>query len=704
MAAFNPSAVEKAIAVLDLLRSDEQFANKTPIFISIGGGDGHELEHLLRHSSGRTGVLIEMHAQLAQRAAQRRLPEGKRIDVVADAAQKSIGRAMELAERAREAGSGDYFAVTCHAVIHELFDRGGAEFDPIRFFSAIFAHRAVPTWFTYREPGAPKEWPAEVVLAADCAPESLLELTKVVAGRHPKLGQLQPEPHVSGDGVRLHKDMAIEVLAKLFYLGDLEHEIEERSTSVNHKSLTNALWAAIGENARHEHRAQIVPRSAPTRSFVEKWGALRVRVSELREDFSTQPLAVPESQTRIVAWRIPPVVTAATTDAEFGLRADLRLANEALKSSDQELLRAVLVSRARAWIESDEKVEAISFLRAVVLQMPHNSFEVLWCKYLQAIAGLFEGNPEFAAIFRAGDDAHRVGLGALFEAERMEHARKAGDRADAIRIANELRVNQIGPDPDEMTDIQRYVIGTTRFLTANLLRYGGKYAEAAKWIERAEDLFKPSIPSHETELAHCFYAKQVCISMTGASEFEILDSSWGGRSKQFAGALIRLTYSHAAWFTNDIESAFRHAEEAARQFTQTGLRRYAERASTICGLLRIWQSLSRNLQPDYSLVPTVTGRIVKAIVNGDDLEFVNEQLRTARASLVLGLLQFGAFSTSYSAEIEAGVEVPWTLSSSGEGRWQWVSGERAYSLRAIDGVLRTRLNIPNNLQVPLIAD
>src|SRR5437762_12323280 len=47
----------------------------------------------------------------------------------------------------------------------------------------------------------------------------------------------------------------MELLAKLFYLEDLQHEIQERSTAVDHSVLQNTLLLAIGDAAVVEGRA-----------------------------------------------------------------------------------------------------------------------------------------------------------------------------------------------------------------------------------------------------------------------------------------------------------------------------------------------------------------------------------------------------------------------------------------------------------------
>lgn len=304
--AFETSARAKAESVLALLSKEQPFSALTPVFLSIGGGDGAELQHLLEGSSANSGVLIEGVRTLAEMARTRaaKLQDGKNIEIYEGDAKQKIHEAMSRAADLVAAGRGDYLCVTCHAVLHELFDRGEVPFDPIQFFSAIFGDRSISTWLTYREPGIPEKWPEVVLLQAACQPQSLLLLAREICRRHPAMRDLRPEPHVLGDYVRMNRVLAMEVLAKLFYLPHFAHEIEERSTAVNHERLTNVLWHAIGDRAREAMRANVISISQATDSFVDCWRRYGVTVLGMNEDSSTYRLAVAESQTRVIAWRL----------------------------------------------------------------------------------------------------------------------------------------------------------------------------------------------------------------------------------------------------------------------------------------------------------------------------------------------------------------------------------------------------------------
>lgn len=301
--AFKTSARRKAETVLGFLKDGTFPANK-PVFVSVGGGDGEELAHLLENSTATDGVLLELSDAFADRARNRKLRDGKRIRVVQGSAQARIAEAMEYAAHLVRQGCGDALIITCHAVIHEMYDRGDIGFDDLGFFGPIFKYPDLPTGFTYREPGDIEGWPDELLVSADCDPESLLKLAEAIRGRHEALKKLTPAPQtIAGESLRVHRTLGLELLAKLFYLEDLPHEIEERSTSIDHDRLNNAIHTAIGDRARFENRAVSQTQGGPTGSFVEKWKRMKVRIETRQAGKPKEARSVPEFQKRMIVWR-----------------------------------------------------------------------------------------------------------------------------------------------------------------------------------------------------------------------------------------------------------------------------------------------------------------------------------------------------------------------------------------------------------------
>ena len=692
--AFRESAREKAQDVLKHLSGDPRFASKKPVFVSIGGGDGEEISFLLENSTGQVGILIEMADQLADVAQKHTLPAGKGLQILAKSAQAAIGEAMEAASSACRSGKAEAIIVTCHAVIHELYDRGN-QFDPVDFFGKIFANHDIPTWFTYREPGAPEKWPMVVGISANCSPQSLLALAEAIMSRHPTFQRLLPKPCIAGDGIRVHKDLGMELLSKFFYLRDLSHEINERSTAVNHQDLRNALWTAIGQKAQIEQRANLVSYSAPTKSFISKWEALRVVVNEIRDDHSTTPLGIAESQTRVVAWRLPPQ----PSQPSVAMGSDIALAYEAFKGADEILLDSLLVSRGRSWIESPDRNQGVELLENVVKTSPPTSIRALWSHYLLSIAELFAGKLGGLSFFEKGDRLDHAGLRNLFRAEQMEFLRKSGEPNRALDIANSL-VKDLVAEEDPPLDLDRYALGTAYFLISNFLRFGGRYEQAVVFIDKAESFFKPGIASHATELAHCFYARQVCIAMTGIASFSQPKAE---AVQQFAAALIELSYSHAAWFIGRIEPAQAHAERAASRFEKIGTLGYVRRANSVLSLLRIWSALSSGSNPNYNALDGKLSRGVAALMNGDDQEFLLGWFANLRPSTAVGVLQLPKkFSKDFGKNV--GVKLPRTLEQQSENVWKWGPGLTVASFSEADQVLRKQIGIPIERTIPLIAD
>src|ERR1044072_4642953 len=585
---FRASARDKAAFVLDLLREPSfPFSGLKPVFVSIGGGDGEEIDYLLTNTNATAGVLVEMGHGLATLARERTpfLPDGKTVEVFEGDAKDKVDDAIKFAHDLVKKGKADYLVVTCHAVIHELFDRGKEKFDALAFFASIFSDVDVPTWFTYREPGVPEKWSETVLLASHCSPQSLLLLAEAIRNRQQTLHELLPSPKIIGDHVRLHKTLAMELLAKLFYLPDLAHEIEERSTAVDHTILTNTLWLAIGETAQRENRANITSFSAPTKSFISLWQSFGVRIKTLNQLSITSPLPIAESQTRLVAWRLsPPKIKVAEQNLVSELKADLGnipqcshllldLTLDALERKDFDLLNALLISKGRAWIESSEKDIAIKLLRTITSQFPKSSFTHLWCHYLLSIATLFAGEEIFVEMFpeKLGDTAEPFRLGILFKAERMEFLRKLNRGNEALLIANKILPLLDSNNFEVSSSLNRYILATCKFLLGSLLRYGGLYQDAWKLIDQAQKIFTPGVDSHDTELAHCYYAKAVCTAMTGISNFDTPFDLGSANTRQFAGALIKLSYSHAAWFLKDEIRSKQYALEAAGGFSSLGI-------------------------------------------------------------------------------------------------------------------------------------
>lgn len=714
---FQTSARGKAEAVLSSLKTTgTPFDNMRPIFLSIGGGDGEELHALLEQSEATLGILVEKTKEFADMARERqaRLPPGKTIQVYEGDAQRRVPEAIQFARSQINAHHGDFLAASCHAVIHELYDRGEEEFDLAGFLGSIFRYQDLPIWFTSREPGVPAKWPEVVLLGADCRSESLLELANAIIVRHPELEVLKPKAHIFGDYLRLHKTLAMEVMVKLFYIDDLSYEITERSTAVDHAKFQSMLMLAVGETAVKEQRAIVTTVSEPTVSFKQKWQEFRIEAKGMNNDGQISPLSVAESQTRIVAWRVPtelkqpqspPAVISPVSPKDIeAIRPDILTAANALQSQDTSVLEALCVSRGRRWIESQDRARAIPLLEKVKNSYPTSSLLGSWVHYLLSLAALFSDKAQLEMFSEEIEaNASPSGLAKLFRAERMEFLRKiAKDKRSPqiTEIANSLLPALPQNVLSSSTDLERYVIATTKFVLANLLRSGGLYVDAWREISEAENIYRPNIESHATELAHCHYAKTVCVALTGLANFDLHVGAENGLNREFAFALIELAYAHAAWFVGDVTQAAKHADSAATVFDEIESPHYAKRARTLEWLLRTWKYEGPPTPPTGSnefaeCVQTLRGAT-------DNLPSVAKWLSTQRPSNVLGLIQFAKDKPTWIAPID--IAVPATLHWDDNRKLAWRSPEKLASLSELDALLRKYLQIPVSRRIPLITD
>jgi hypothetical protein len=236
----------------------------------------------------------------------------------------------------------------------------------------------------------------------------------------------------------------------------------------------------------------------------------------------------------------------------------------------------------------------------------------------------------------------------------------------------------------------------------NLLRQGGLYGSAWQYVDRAQRQFRDGLPSHDTELAHCYYSKAVCVAVTGLSDFDApFPEDASENTRLFAGALIKLTYSHAAWFLDDIEHAKQYAADAARAFSDLGLTSYANRAAQVTALLTWWRKKGAPEGPvsDHRLAKLV------AILQGADRDVVwlQRTFSSLRPSLAAGLLQFARENVGlYRAPLA--MSLPRVLHWRDDGCLEWRTGLTAGSLEEADHMLREHLAVPIERRIPLLAD
>jgi predicted alpha/beta hydrolase family esterase/tetratricopeptide (TPR) repeat protein len=384
---------------------------------------------------------------------------------------------------------------------------------------------------------------------------------------------------------------------------------------------------------------------------------------------------------------------------------DLAAATTALQNNDSHALESLIASRGRSWIETTSADRGIELLEEVVAKFHPTSAEVIWSRYLLIIARLFRFRDTSSSavdddLVKNSDQFH---LTPLLLAEKMELARKRGDKQQAIDLA--ATVLKIIKERDQARGAgEAYAIGTAYFLLGNLFRDGGQYREAKSFVERAQTFFRPGILAHQIELAHCQYALEICRAVLGGARLEVPMTVGSSEFRPFAEALLTLTRSHAEWCAARVPEAANLADFASQAFEKIGYRPYADRANRLKNLLQAWHLLELGAATEKAIsVAPDDANVLRAMLGSSDSSgTVKDKISKMRVSHAVGLLQFAAtYNPDWTNEIGE-FELPPTIAISESGiSWQRFS---ASSLAGADRTLRSQVGITSNVLLPLMAD
>ncbi|MCK1298373.1 hypothetical protein IVB33_39010 [Bradyrhizobium sp. 24] len=399
------------------------------------------------------------------------------------------------------------------------------------------------------------------------------------------------------------------------------------------------------------------------------------------------------------------IVKAAAKRVIYDKNADYSALQDAINNGDSHSAEVLVATRGRSWIERHDADRAIELLERVIQRFDPSSAEVVWSKYLLIIARLFKSQDTSST---AIDDAllaesENLRLSPLLLAEKMELARKRGDSELALKIHIEVD-DRLRERETPRSAGEAYAMATSRFLIANLLRSGGLYVEAKTEIELAQRLFTPTIISHQTEMAHCQYALEVCRAMIGKTLEDRSLLTGGSEYRPFAEALLVLARSHSEWSLARIAEATESSELAANAFEAIGYHPYAVRAKRLTRLLEAWRKLEWGASIERVIAASpADGSILRALLGtSEHAGTIRDRFNQLRPSAAVGLLQFAsAYNPNWSEDIGRFALPPILQKSDGNLRWVNLF---ASSLFEADKILRSRLRIPGNLSVPLIAD
>jgi pimeloyl-ACP methyl ester carboxylesterase len=385
---------------------------------------------------------------------------------------------------------------------------------------------------------------------------------------------------------------------------------------------------------------------------------------------------------------------------------DLNALRIAIAEGNRQAVLALVANHGRSWIETTEADVAIALLTQVSTTFSPSAAEVIWARYLIAISRLFRDRDTSSTTF---DDAfiqhaEAIDLGPLILAEIMEFARKRNDRKETILAAGKL-LESLDGVTSARGPHSAYALGTSHFLLGNLYRYGGQYREAKSWIGRAVSFYRPTILSHQIELAHCHYSLAVCHAMEGELWREdISPQPLGSELRRFSEALITLARSHSAWAVSNVGEAEDLAKRAAAAFNEIRFAEYNRRANSLMGLLAAWYRLDYGSGVDKAITSAQEHASVIRGMPGDPaaLGGLKDWISRSRPSLVLGILQFASsFATDWTQPIGE-FSLPPVLQI-GTGGLEWCI-ETCSTLAEADRRLRELMRIPLGVRLPLLAD
>lgn len=578
---------------------------------------------------------------------------------------------------------------------------GDAALDLARLFAGIFKHRDCPVWLAYEEPIDVSPWPEQVFLETTDPPGALIDRL-AAAGLDELTGS---RPVVIGCSLQLSRELAARALLLLAseegHANTTASILPPTSARPNYASFialavrTGLPWETGGGTDRDLAVAVEVQRAMQERG---------IRLTAIAPGGTSGLLPLTPYRGQVVAWRPAiethgePLAPPARPQLPREARGVLDL-EQALGDGNPTGAAQALATFGRAWIETAEAAHHVDLLERVRGRFDEGSEPALWARYLLALDAALRTSQPQACWFddHACELARRHGaLGLLFRAEQMEFTRLRMDLAEAVRLASELAPQLDGPvAPDGVA--ATYANATARFVLGNVLRAGGRYDLARRYVAVARDAYDVAYPSHAVEAMHCRYALAVCDAIDGLPHVEQLDDVPEGQLV-FARSLVTLTNSQAAWFVNDLQRAIQFAHEAGQGFHSIGYDRHANRAEVVAALFELWADLRNNRTLERPGSPLI--RDVVASIH-DTTEALD--LRHLRPSAALAVLHFAVtFLTDPAGPRE--ILLPAMIQPDSDHGLDFVQAPPAASPAEANSYLRQFLGVGRDRPVPLLPD
>jgi hypothetical protein len=608
-----------------------------------------------------------------------------------------VETAIDEAAEAVRAGTASTIAVILSVPLSGSWP-GDVTLDLGRLFAGIFKHEDCPIWLAYEEPIDASPWPEQVFIETPESPDALTDRL-IAAG----LGELAASrPVAIGRSLRLSRDLAARALFLLAseegYAGSTPSVLPASSARPNYASFI-ALGVRAGGVGSGTDRDLTVATEVQ-RGMLDR----EIRLTAIAPSAVAGLLPLTPYRGQVVAWRSavkarseplaaqlrppPPAETQGVADLE-----------QALADGDSGRAAQTLATFGRAWIETPEAAQHLDLLERVRNRFGESSEPALWARYFVALdAALRRSEPE-ASWFdeHACELADNHGpLGLLFRAERMEFTRLRGDVAKAVSFASELAQQLDGPVTREGV-AGVYASATARFVLGNVLRAGGRFDLARRYIAVARDAYDTVYPSHAVEAMHCRYALAVCDAVDGLPHVEQLDGVPEGQLV-FARSLVTLANSQAAWFVNDLDRAIQFANEAGRGFRSIGYERHANRAELAAALFELWTTLSESRMPRPPEQPLIRDVVESLHVTAEPLDLLH-----LRPLAALAVLHF-AVTFLLDATARRDILLPAMIQPNTEHHLDFVQSPPAASPAEANSYLRQVLGVGRDRQVPLLPD
>lgn len=235
-AAFRDSSIEKAKRVLETV-IDLKLNQKSVIYVSIGSSECYEIEYMLKNSEIERFVGFDISHKACQMAWERladSIPPKQLTLISGDALHNTAELHGYIRELTRSPN--DIVLISMHGILHEIIREKVFELEG---FLSSLCQRYQRLLLYIREPCEPINLPENVLLGFGAVRASeLMHFGQLVASR---LG-IDTSVSVYSDSMILcGRQLAGEVIVKLFYIDDFDYEIQERITAVNPTELASLV-------------------------------------------------------------------------------------------------------------------------------------------------------------------------------------------------------------------------------------------------------------------------------------------------------------------------------------------------------------------------------------------------------------------------------------------------------------------------------